>query len=542
MNRGALFLDRLREPLQSKDTLLRLRTQWLEELQPSEIIELLEGLTQLATDARHDATSEGESGEEAQAQVWEGLLPVLLEGLLRAAQRQRAKLTKSPDSEAFVNAVAKCYSAVPTDRPERSTLLELLTLLASQDSLRQFAELVVTQPPVDGMRLDRSFARVFQNQVRDPRTLFPRLLDGLSQPGVATAVLDLANYFTREQRCDVHPAAERVDDLMELLAGLVARLGSLERAAADPTLEPEQTREQVADGVALGVALCDALGWIGDPRAIPKLNQASELAHRRLRVEAFAALARLDDARGKAELVAMAQEPAMRLRAVHYAEELGLESQIDEALLTPVSLAEAELVAWLSEPRQFGIPPQQIELFEQRTLFWPGFNEPVGCFLFRFEYQSGDARYANMGLAGPLAHAFLPDLSDLPPLDIYAAFAGWHSTHHDIFELPVESIEPSRRADYDNLEKQLASLGFETPTWHALGVFFGEHVFVGEATKAGTRGALALSMLDYAWFPIRPHERSIDAELAFSIWKGRRFLKQFNPTEDFSVSSADLPD
>ncbi len=161
-----------------------------------------------------------------------------------------------------------------------------------------------------------------------------------------------------------------------------------------------------------------------------------ELQHRRLRVEAAAALARLGDQQGEQTLVELASEPVVRLRVVHYAEELGLGESIPEEYPSDIAIAEAELVTHLAQPTAIGTPPSRCELVDTRSLYWPGYEEPRNCYLFRFTYSfrsdSGtDCRVSNIGIAGPVHRTSVQgDVSELPVDEIYALFAGCHAEHY----------------------------------------------------------------------------------------------------------------
>ena len=219
----------------------------------------------------------------------------------------------------------------------------------------------------------------------------------------------------------------------------------------------------MARGVALAVALCDALALIGDKSATGKLYQALRVGHRRLRTEAAAALASSERSEGKAELVKLAAEPIARLRVLAYADEIGIRDQIEPQYVTPEARAEAELCVWLAEPTQYGVPPTSCELFDHRQQHWPGFDDPVDCFLFQFQYvvtlDSGEQSFSNIGMAGPLVHAFVADLGDLPAEDIYAAFAGWHAQHEDIREFDVARLSKSEQLEVERLKRRHARRG-----------------------------------------------------------------------------------
>jgi hypothetical protein len=76
------------------------------------------------------------------------------------------------------------------------------------------------------------------------------------------------------------------------------------------------------------------------------------------------------------------------------------------------------------------------------------------CHLFRFTYVFGDAQYTNVGIAGPACYAFGCDLSDLPPDDIFAAFAGWHAEHDEMYEFAVTELHEAEHAEVARLARR----------------------------------------------------------------------------------------
>jgi hypothetical protein len=285
----------------------------------------------------------------------------------------------------------------------------------------------------------------------------------------------------------------------------------------------------IHESLPLAVSLCDALALIGNKSAIGKINQALELRHRRLRTEAAAALARLGEKSGEDALVELASEPVARLRVLKFAEELGISERIDDEFRTPVAQAEARLALWLAQPAQFGIPPTSLELFDEQEMFWPSYNDPVACYLFRFQYDLGGGLYANIGISGPLEHAFSADLNDLPPDDIYAAFAGWQVQHEELREFDVALLSETQRVDVARLERQLHDAGYDALVPQILALFFGERVLVAKAIFDGHPGlAIATSGGETAWFGRGASQRPLTAADAYCIFKGRRLLRTFN--------------
>jgi hypothetical protein len=391
-----------------------------------------------------------------------------------------------------------------------------------------FVDLIVNDPPSDGPGVLLSFGPLFQHTGYDPRSLFPQLLDAIAHPTVAASVIDLANYLTRQGLLAVHPGTERKQQLMDLLGAIVQRLGQIEEAPDDFADSREALIQQIDESVALGVALCDSLALIGDKEAISKLYQAFEIRHRRLHTEAAAALARFEEETGRKALIALAAEPVARLRVLAYAEELDLSDEIDEQFRTPAARAESELTLWLAQPSQMGIPPTQLELIDSRNQYWPGYDEPIDCFLLRFTYQVGESQYSNIGIAGPATHAFAADLQDLPPGDIYAAFAGWQAEHEDIYELDVNELTEQQRVDVSKLERRLRDDHFDAIQPMTLGVFLGDKVLVARATREGHSGIAVTDGHESLWFANRNPERPIRSPEAICIYKGRRLLRSFN--------------
>ena len=438
-------------------------------------------------------------------------------------QHQRRRL-----SSGSLPLIVDLYSRLGADHPARPGLLQLLSSSAQPTDLAALAELLVGDPPPNAEGVMLAVGPLLQHTDYDPAELFPRLLDAVGHQAVAASVLDLANFLSRRQLVETHPAAERKGQLMLLLSEIVRRLEQIEEDPDNFAQSREALIQQIDDGVALAVALCDALALIGDEEAIGKLYQAFEVRHRRVHTEAAAALARFGEETGEQALLALAAEPVARLRVLAYAEELGFAEKIDDQYRTPSAQAEAELALWLAQPPQMGIPPTELELVDSQTLYWPGFDEPVECFLLRFIYRVGAGQYSNIGIAGPLTHAFAADLQDLPPDDIYAAFAGWHAEHDDIYQRDVDDLVEAQRVEVARLERRLRDDRFTDVQPVQLGMFLGDRVLVAKAHREGHAGIAVTDGRDALWFALRNPERPITAHEAICIYKGRRLLREFN--------------
>ncbi|QDU97556.1 HEAT repeat domain-containing protein [Lignipirellula cremea] len=452
----------------------------------------------------------------------------LLQKALEALARQRDKRNResAPLDNRLREQVAQLYAYWRAQPALRESLLSLLAHARTSEDLRLLAELVVEDPPETTLGPAQAFAPLVQHRDYRLDDLFPRLLDGLSQPTVAVPILDLANFSARERGASPHPAAEKKELLMSLLGAIASRLAVLEERLTAPQDSLETTIQQVADGVSLGVGLCDALGLIGDQQAIGKLYQTLDLRHRRLQCEAAAALVRLGDDTGRVRLAALAAEPAARLRVLAYADELQMADQIDPQYATPAAIAEAELAIALAEPTLLGAPPTSLELVDQREQYWPGFEEALDCFLFRFHYDLGAARYTNIGISGPLAFAVGADLGELSYEDIYALFAGWQAEHADMYEIPADKV--SDRRLLETLTRRLLEAGCEEIRPEFLGMFFGEPVLAAHASREGTPGIAVIDQEKLDWRPLSAGPRPLGPREVYSIYKGRKLLQSFN--------------
>lgn len=489
------------------------RARWLIEASPEALNEFLAGVAELPTPLSSQS---------------DHLLRVALEGLA-AKRRQAGQFVASPE---LVASAGRCYSHLGTKSTARPQLLAWLALGRSEAEVAAVVEALVSDPPEQESALVPVMSPLFRKSL-PVHVVFPRLLSALEHPLLAAPVLDLANFVTREKVVPQHPAADRRQELIFLLGNLAQTLGQLEENPLAHAESPAELSQRVAASVSLAVSLCDALGLIGDESAVGKLHQTLRLKHRRLRTEAAAALARLKDPEGIEELKRMAAEPVARLRALSYAKELGLLDKIDRQYTTPVARAEAELVAWLAEPTQFGIPPTSVEIVDQRKQFWPGYKEPVDCFLFRFTYQfqlgeEGSRTFSNVGIAGPLVHAFTADVADLPPHDIYAAYAGWQAEHDEIREYEVARLSRSEQLEVVRLNRRLHDAGYEEIQPQQMGYFFGEKALIALARRGDVQGVAVADFDEILFFPQRSGGRSLGPREAYSIYKGRKLLRTFN--------------
>lgn len=452
--------------------------------------------------------------------------PLIAPLLAQLAREYRE--TEAPVTDRLREQIVELYEALGPGAPSGWRLLKWLATTGRATDLKVVVDCLIACPPEDPQAAALVLTPLFQNPHYDPSDLFPRLFAALQHLSVAAPVLDLANYVTRSGMVAEHPASERGSELAGLLGRLVQQLGCIEENPSSAGESAAELSRKVDECVALVVSLCDCLALIGEQSATGKLYQALQLQHRRIRTEAAAALAKLGESTGVDELVQLAAEPVARLRVLAHAEELGVAEKIDEQYRTDVARAEAELALELSQPSHFGFPPSSLDLVDARTQFWPGFDDPVACFLFRYEYRFVEAQYSNVGIAGPLVHTLAADLSDFPPDDIYAAYAGWHVDDESIFEIPLDAPTVEQRAEAERLERRLRDAQYEGVKSLMLGYFFGDRALVARAAREQVVGIAVADQAAIDWFPIRNQRHPLTPHEAFCIYKGRRLLRSFN--------------
>ncbi len=474
----------------------------------SDVVELLEALLQ------HVAMREAPQ---------ERLIDPLLSHLV-----QRQRQVGEPLEDPLRDRIVLLYQKLGGSAWSSWRLLQWLATAAQWDDLRALTECLIADSPDDLQAAALVLTPLFQCRDYDPAALFPQLFAALQHLSIAAPILDLSNFVTRAGLVAQHPATGRSEGLISLLGSLVQQLLRVEESPASFAESPEVLSRKVDECVALVVSLSDALSLLGERQAVGKLSQALDLGHRRIRTAAAAALASLGESRGAEVLVSLAAEPVSRLRVIAHAEELGLDHQIDPKYLTDEARAEAQVALELSQPTYFGLPPVSLDLIGSRTLFWPGYEAPVSCFLFRYEYCFETGQYSNVAIAGPLVHAFAADLNDLPPDDIYAVYAGWHVEDESVFEVLLDAPTISQRAECDRLERRLRDEDYEAIQSVMLGYFFGDRVLIARARRQGVAGVVVVDERAIEWHPQRTQKHPIGPHEAFCIYKGRRLLRSFN--------------
>ena len=250
-------------------------------------------------------------GEREQA-AWSRLLGQFVDPQRKHSQQSR--MGKGPTVPARQDLI-DLYHFLGAASSIRQQILLLLAMQTDDASTEAVVSLLIHDPPAEVSGFAVALSPYLQRDT-SWELLFPALFQALRHPVAAAAIIDLANYLCRTGKVTPHPAAEITVQLEGLLKGVIEQLSMIEDGSilkSQPDLTAQAMAEQVNQGIGLAVALCDAIALTGNEETTAILFQAMNLGHRRVQVEAAAALIRLQQDAGKQRLVALAEEPAVRV-------------------------------------------------------------------------------------------------------------------------------------------------------------------------------------------------------------------------------------
>ncbi len=462
---------------------------------------------------------------QSDAAIVGGLLRVIHTSLLQSGAESIESL---PIAE-----IETVEASLPIQTPNRYLLLHLLAMIRTPQSLAKLIAILKVGSPQKWFEAAQVLSPLMQKKDWPVAAFYPAAIDLIEHPSLASPILDLANYLHRENRTGgVHPAAERLPTLNSLLGEISGRLSQFEDDPRTFGDDVDTVQARLGEAVALAVSLCDTVGLIGDETSIGKLNQTVDLKHRRVQCEAAGALAKLGDQTGRSRLIELTKDPAARLRAIHYADEVGIGDRVPEDMRSEKATAESEVSLWLTQPQQMGVPPTGVEVVDQRRMLWPSFNDPVDVFLVRFEYNFGERVYSNIAIAGPVTFAMSADVADFAMADIYAIYAGWHAEHDEIFSVAAEQLNDAQQRVMHGLQKHLEISGYENLRPSLLGFFLDETAGVFAATRETKPCVVVTDGLETIDHPVAGRLRPITAGDLFNLFKGRKMLRTFNPQTD----------
>lgn len=272
---------------------------------------------------------------------------------------------------------------------------------------------------------------VIFDQLGDLDPVIPSLVDRLSDPlpdGFACiAFLIWVNRLSREERITDHPfnSHEGIQKLRHWL------------------------RSSNKDDFSNAHSAAGALPFISEPNREQLLALAMDHPSSTVQMEAAWASARLGSESGFKFLIRLCLDRNYSTTACAYLEELNRDDLIPEAANEPNFRAMADMCDWLAHPQEFGRPPDEIEQYDTRELFWPPTNDIRQVWLFKYRYvaeEPGESDDFGLGMYGSATFSLFDEINpDMPPEDAYALHCCWELEETDDPRAPSErTIEAGR--------------------------------------------------------------------------------------------------
>lgn len=380
------------------------------------------------------------------------------------------------------------YSLLANSSLGRGYILAWMARSGNGDAFSWFVDQIAENPPLDPNALSVAFAPLLTSQDWNHSVLFQKLFSSVSDSLSINLAIDVANHLFRKGH-HPHPLTDYRVGLVEVLNSIVDRLEILQKSVPENAEVARSNAETVDESVAFITSIADALRLIGDRQTIGPLKRAMELEHRRIQCEAAVALAALKDPEGIKTLIALAEEPVVRKRVLSYAKELELDININPKFKTPAAIAESGFVEWLARQENFGVPPSECKLIDERLQYWPGFENAIPCMLFEFAYTAGENRFESVGIGAPCTFAFKSDLASLTADDCYQVFAGFDLEHDEVFLLEYSKATTRFRQEVDYLKQSFPADA--KIQWLGLGTYLGDKILMGQIDKSDEMGFVA---------------------------------------------------
>lgn len=252
---------------------------------------------------------------------------------------------------------------------------------------------------------------VIFEQLGDQDPIIPELVERMSDPlpeGFACiAFLDWVNRLCREEHLKPHPFD--IPDGIDILRHWL--------------------RSSNQDHYSYAHSSAAALPFISEPQREQLLALAMDHPDAAVQMEAAWASARLGSESGLKFLIRLCLDRNYSTTACAYLEELGQDDLIPDEANEPGFRALADMCDWLAHPQEFGRPPDEIELYDTRELYWPPTNDHRRLWIFKYRFlaeEPGESDDCGVGMSGSVTLSLSDETNpDMSPEDVYALHCCW---------------------------------------------------------------------------------------------------------------------
>lgn len=282
------------------------------------------------------------------------------------------------------------------------------------------------------------WAVIFE-QLGDTDPLIPKLIQRLSSPlpdgFVCVALLDWVNRLCRDDVIKDHPFNTSI---------------GIEKLRVWLTSSDEEEYSYAHAAAA-------SLPFITDPPRTELLALAMDHADLGVQMEGAWASAVLGSESGIKFLARLCLDRDHAIMARTYLQELRRMDAVPDEANDPNFIALSEMCAWLSHPQEYGRPPDEIEIYDTRELYWPPTNDWRTVWLLKYKYvasKDDDSEGEGIGMTGSITFSLIDEVSpSMPAEDIYALHCCWELEAIEDPRAPAERTIEAGRALIDAVQR-----------------------------------------------------------------------------------------
>lgn len=385
------------------------------------------------------------------------------------------------------------------------SILRIFVLYSSKDGIDRLVQAAQKPIGVDDYTWI-GLLGMFSRKHPQASSVYRRLSDPIPPGFIGIALLDSANDACLNGNLKQHPFNSE------------AGAARLKAWLSDPN------EISYAHSAAFGTA------WIDEKYRAPLLELALAYPDYEVQLEAAWASAKSGEERGFEKLVEACKNVHTAKRGHGYLEELEQADRIPAETQEPKFLAMAEFSSWLQHPNELGVPPDELEVVDQRDLKWPFQDEATPFYVIRYLHRDKDGiedDEIDCGLVGSMTWCFFyKNMHRRPPEDVYAIHCYFEMLQNELI-IEDDEINPIRYAakvgkwDQEKLSESKivcaarVSKKFGIPN---------RTVVVIRAKKSGEEGWAVVDDAGNAWYPKSDQPDDSTEKLILMLHIGRTFL------------------
>ncbi|HEY1064665.1 MAG TPA: HEAT repeat domain-containing protein, partial [Pirellulales bacterium] len=216
------------------------------------------------------------------------------------------------------------------------------------------------------------------------------------------------------------------------MSNALARAGKAERHPFDSPAGRKQIEAWLRDDdekhFSYAHSAAAALPFIAKEVREPLLAMAEKHPDVNVRMEAAWARVKSGNETGVDSLLKLCLDPSYSRKAVLYLQDLGLGDRVPAKCREPEFQAISEMAEWLAHPQEFGRPPDAVDVYDSRELYWPPTKDKRRLTLVKYTYKgdNGNEPRSGIGMVGSVTFALFGEATpDLPPEDVYGLHCCW---------------------------------------------------------------------------------------------------------------------